>query len=239
MPHEPASASFHETRVIRSKKRRKTVAARVEDGILTVYLPARMSEAEAQGWVERMAERFLGKAKNDALDAQNDLERRARRLNRLYFDGKLTWNSLIYVTNQTSKYGSCSPGSRRIRISHRVASMPAFVLEYIIVHELAHLIEPNHGRRFWRLVQRYPMAERAIGYLMGVGLVSAQERVVEPSLFIPPDDEIDLDAPRASLLPRFVLPPPDASADDIESDCDDDEILDPFDDPALLGGMSS
>lgn len=238
MPASSASAVFHETQIIRSKKRRKTVAARVDDGVLYVYLPARMSEAEAQGWVERMAERFVGKAKNDAIDAQNDLERRARRLNRRHFEGKLTWSSLTYVTNQTSKYGSCSPGSRRIRISHRMASMPAFVLDYIIVHELAHLIEANHGRRFWRLVQRYPLAERAIGYLMGMGLVPAQERVEEPSLFVPPEDEGGADRVRATPPLRFVSPPHEA-ADDIEPDGCDDALFDPFDDPALLGGMSS
>ena len=197
---EAGAQAFRTTRIIRSKKRRKTVAARVEDGVLIVYLPARMSEEEGRAWVDRMAARFRGRAERDADAAQADLKRRAARLNRKYFEGRLEYASIVYVTNQTSKYGSCSPGSRRIRISHRMASAPPFVLDYIIVHELAHLIEANHGRRFWKLVHRYPLAERAIGYLMALGLVPAQERAVEPSLFIPPDAHDALDEPEELSL---------------------------------------
>jgi predicted metal-dependent hydrolase len=176
------------TQVIRSSRRRKTISARIEDGVLKVFLPARFSEAEAQRWVERMHSRLTRRMTRDSLNQARDLERRAQRLNQAYFEGRLQYASITYVTNQQSKYGSCSPGSRRIRISHKLAAMPGFVLDYVIVHELAHLLEPNHGRRFWRLVARFPHSERAIGFLMGTGLVPAQERVLEePSLFVPPD----------------------------------------------------
>lgn len=176
------------TEVIRSARRRKTIAARVVDGVLTVYVPERISEAEEKRWVERMTRRLSGRMERESLNATQDLQRRADRLNRTYFGGELAYTSITYVTNQDTKYGSCSPGSRRIRISHKLSQMPGFVLDYVIVHELAHLLEPNHGRRFWRLVQRYPQAERAIGFLMGVGMVAAQDRVLEqPSLFIPSD----------------------------------------------------
>ncbi|MBM3461555.1 MAG: M48 family metallopeptidase, partial [Armatimonadetes bacterium] len=122
-----------------------------------------------------------------SLNESNGLERRAQRLNQQYFGGALQYASISYVSNQNSRWGSCSPGSRRIRLSHRLANMPAFVLDYVIVHELAHLVEPNHSRRFWKLVNRYPHAERAIGFLMGVGLVPAQQRAIEePSLFVSP-----------------------------------------------------
>lgn len=193
MNDEFVEQTFRSTRVIRSSRRRKTVAARVQDGVLTIYLPARISEEEARNWVERMTRRMTQRVQRETLNDDADLQRRAARLNRKYFDGELRYSSIVYVTNQTSKYGSCSPGSRRIRISHRMASMPSFVLDYIIVHELAHLLEANHGRRFWKLVRRYPHAERAIGYLMGVGLVPAQQRTSEPSLFIPPLEEDDFE----------------------------------------------
>lgn len=185
--------AIERTEVIRSARRRKTISARVENGVLTILLPARISDAEAQRWVERMTRRMTRRMERDHLNASHDLERRAARLNRELFGGALAYSSICYVTNQQSKYGSCSPGSRRIRISHKLATMPPWVLDYVIVHELAHLLEPNHGRRFWRLVARYAQAERAIGFLMGVGLVPAQERAVEPSLWIPPEAPVAIE----------------------------------------------
>jgi len=64
------------------------------------------------------------------------------------FDGKLRWSELRYVTNQNHRFGSCTPGKGSIRISHRVATIPAWVRDYVLVHEMAHLVEPNHGPRF-------------------------------------------------------------------------------------------
>ena len=96
----------------------------------------------------------------------------AERINRKYFDGALTWQSIRYVSNMQRRYGSCTPGKGTIRISDRLLNMPKWVLEYVLVHELAHLVEANHGKRFWALVNRYPRAERARGYLMAVGMES-------------------------------------------------------------------
>jgi predicted metal-dependent hydrolase len=94
----------------------------------------------------------------------------AQRLNGQYFDGRLRWSSIAWSAQQEKRYGSCTPADRTIRISYRLASMPRFVQEYVVMHELAHLLEANHGPRFWRLVNRYPRTERARGYLMAVGL---------------------------------------------------------------------
>jgi predicted metal-dependent hydrolase len=99
-----------------------------------------------------------------------DLRRRASDLNRRYFDGKLKPREIKWVTNQRHRYGSCTPSTATIRISDRVASMPLWVLDYVLVHELAHLVEANHSARFWKLVARYPLTERARGYLIAVGL---------------------------------------------------------------------
>ena len=96
-------------------------------------------------------------------------------MNRRYFGGKLTWQSIRYVTNQNKRFGSCTPSHGTIRISHRVSEMPAWVRDYVLVHELAHLVEPNHSRAFWDLVNRYPKTERARGYLIAIGMATDED----------------------------------------------------------------
>jgi predicted metal-dependent hydrolase len=72
------------------------------------------------------------------------------------------------VENQNRRWGSCTPADRTIRLSGRLRGMPEFVVDYVLVHELAHLLEPSHNARFWSLVHAYPRAERALGFLEGV-----------------------------------------------------------------------
>jgi len=159
-----------EVEVRRSDRRHRTVSARLRDGKLVVYLPARMSRAEEERWVRTMLKRFEARSLRTRLNSDGDLQRRAKELNRLYFGGKLEWSSLEYVTNQNSRYGSCSPADATIRISSVLAEMPSWVRDYVLVHELAHLEEANHSKDFWALVNRYPLTERARGYLIAKGV---------------------------------------------------------------------
>jgi predicted metal-dependent hydrolase len=163
-----------EIEIIRSKKRQKTVSARVVGDVFVVQAPARMSDSELQPIIEKLQQRWQRRRAKGSLDDQA-LHRRAQELNRQYFAGKLKWKSIRWVTNQNSRMGSCTPTEQTLRISHRLATMPAFVRDYVIVHELAHLLEANHGPKFWRLVNRYPKTERARGYLMAVGMEELEE----------------------------------------------------------------
>ena len=129
-----------------------------------------MSKAEEAEWVEKMAARFEARERRRRLNSDGDLQRRARELNREYFDGRLKWSSFTYVTNQSTRFGSCSPADKTIRISSALAEMPSFVRDYVIIHELAHLEVPNHSPEFWALVNGYPLTERARGYLMAKGM---------------------------------------------------------------------
>jgi predicted metal-dependent hydrolase len=156
--------------VVRSPRRRKTITAERRGNRLVVRLPAGLTRSEERSWVERMVADVERRERARRLNSGRALERAADRLNRRYFDGRLRWRSIRYVTNQRDRYGSCTPSDRTIRISGRIASMPSFVRDYVVVHELAHLLIPDHSARYWRLVNRYPMAERARGYLMAVGM---------------------------------------------------------------------
>ena len=161
-------------KIIRSKKRKKTISAREIGGQFVVQAPAAMSEAELQPIIDKLLRRWQRRQVKSNLD-DNALQRRAQELNRQHFQGKLKWNSIKWVTNQNQRFGSCTPANGAIRLSHRLAAMPAFVRDYVIVHELAHLLEANHGPKFWKLVNRYPKTERARGYLMAVGLEELEE----------------------------------------------------------------
>ena len=161
-------------KIIRSKKRKKTVSARMVDGEFVVQAPANMSDAELQPIIEKLQTRLQRRQAKETLD-DKALHRRAQELNRQYFGGKLKWRSIKWVTNQNSRFGSCTPTNGTIRLSHRLATMPTFVRDYVIVHELAHLLEANHSPKFWKLANRYPRTERARGYLMAVGLETLEE----------------------------------------------------------------
>jgi hypothetical protein len=128
-----------------------------------------MSRTEERTWVHKMVSRLTEQERLQRLNAKRNLERTAQRLNRDYFDGKLAWNELRYVGNQRDRYGSCTPEDGAIRISDRVAGWPSWVRDYIVMHELAHLLVPSHSARFWRLVERYPLIERARGFLIAKG----------------------------------------------------------------------
>ena len=162
--------------IIRSKRRRKTVEAKVQNGALVIRAPAAMSNADLAPVIEKLQRRLARRATPVPDD---ELNRLAEQLNQQYFAGTLTWQSIRFVTNQNSRFGSCNPIDGTIRISHRLARMRSWVLKYVLVHELAHLLEANHGPHFWELVNQYPLTERARGYLMAAGLEEVEGELLE------------------------------------------------------------
>lgn len=109
----------------------------------------------------------IGRQLARARPTEGQLELRARQLNHRYFGGRLRWHSIAFA-DQARRWGSCTFTAGVIRISARASGLPPWVLDYILVHELAHLERAEHGPRFWELVNRYPLAERARGYLMAL-----------------------------------------------------------------------
>ena len=146
--------------VLRSARRRRTVGAQLVGGVLTVTVPSWMSRREEAEWVEKMAAGFRRRASTERFD----LPARARTLAGRYDLPRPT--AIRWADNMTSRWGSCSPHSGEIRLSTRLAPFPDWVIDYVIVHELAHLSIGGHGPEFWELTHRYPRTERAIGYLI-------------------------------------------------------------------------
>lgn len=153
--------------VVRSTRRKRTVGAQMRGDVLRVSVPSWMSRSEEEKWVETMTRRFR-RAQDRALDlGRIDLQRRARDLARRHDLPQPT--EVRWGGDMTTRWGSCTPATGTIRISDRLARMPGWVLDYVLVHELAHLAVPGHSPAFWRLVHRYPKSERAIGYLIAQG----------------------------------------------------------------------
>jgi predicted metal-dependent hydrolase len=153
-----------EVEVIRSARRRKTVEARQVGSRLRISIPATMTGAEEARWIEEMTRRFERRSQVEPID----LVERAERLACQY--GLPTPTSIRWADNQHTRWGSCTTATGAVRISTALASFPHWVLDYVIVHELAHLVEPSHRPTFWALVARYPHAERARGYLIAKGV---------------------------------------------------------------------
>jgi predicted metal-dependent hydrolase len=156
-----------EVEVVRSARRRRTVSARREGDRIVVSVPARLTRAEESRWVALMVQRVLaGERKGRPRDAQ--LMTRAGELSDRYLDGRAEPASVRWVDNQVQRWGSCTPADRTIRLSRRLQGMPDYVIDYVLLHELAHLLVPGHGKAFWAQLAGYERLERARGYLEGV-----------------------------------------------------------------------
>ena len=148
--------------VIRSERRKRTIQASLRDGRIRVMVPAGLEPDEEARVVAALADRVRRKATAAAVDLTERAHRLAARYS-LAVPVEILWSE-----RQMRRWGSCTPGDGRIRISSRLASMPGWVLDAVIVHELAHLEVAGHGSDFKALMGRYELAERAKGYLMAV-----------------------------------------------------------------------
>ncbi len=155
--------------VRRSTRRRRTVSAYRDGDRTVVLLPARLTAAEEDQWVETMLTRLARQEAGRAAPVSDaDLEARATALSQRFLGGLARPLTVRWVTNQQNRWGSCTPADRAIRLSHRLRTLPDWVVDYVLVHELAHLVVDDHSKEFWALVERYPLTERARGFLLGV-----------------------------------------------------------------------
>ena len=168
--------------VRRSRRRTRTVSAYRRDGTVVVMIPDRFTRAQEAEWVATMLRRLERSDRRGRRSSDEQLVRRAGELARTHLDGQVAASSVRWVDNMTTRWASCTTTTGQIRLSERLRPMPSWVVDYVLLHELAHLIEPNHSPAFWRWVDRYDRAERAKGYLEGVSHGA--------SLDLDPDDDL-------------------------------------------------
>lgn len=174
--------------VRRSRKRRRTVSAYRENGRTIVLIPARFTKAEEQQWVATMLDK-LAKGDKRRRPSDGQLQTRAAELSQRHLGGIAKPTGIRWVGNQNSRWGSCTPADGTIRISARLKGMPGYVLDYVILHELAHLLAPGHGPDFWALLKGYPRLERARGYLEGVASAAGLD-LTDVEDEVPADDPV-------------------------------------------------
>lgn len=149
--------------LVRSAKRRRSVGARLVGDVLTVTVPSWMSADERTHWIGEMSRRFARKMSTDRIDLADRATVLAHR------HGLREPATIRWADDMNMRWGSCTPVTGAIRISSRISAFPDWVIDYVVVHELAHLHVGGHQADFWALVRRYPKSERAIGYLIAKG----------------------------------------------------------------------
>ncbi len=168
--------------VRRSKRRTRTVTAYREGDTLVVLIPARLSKAEEAHWVAEMQRKLLKgetRRKPPAKASDDALLRRCAELSTRYLHDRAVPTSVRWVPPMRTRWASCTPADGSIRVSEHLRSVPGWVLDYVLVHELAHLLVAEHNTRFWTLVREYPRTDRAMGYLEGLSAAAGLGVVAE------------------------------------------------------------
>lgn len=161
----------------RSARRKKTVSAHWSGGAVVLQVPARMSAREVKRWERELVPKLVAKrdqarSARAQRSADTHLEDRAQDLSRRHLNGAANPSSIAWSSRQNTRWGSATPATGTIRISHRLASAPTWVLDAVIFHELCHLLEANHGPAFRSLEQRYPRMAEAQAFLDGAAWAS-------------------------------------------------------------------
>jgi predicted metal-dependent hydrolase len=150
----------------RSARRRRSASAAARGDVVVVRLPAGLPGDEEERMIARLVDKVVRRVHRDRAGGDAALTRRAHGLADRYLDG-VRPTAVRWSSRMSRQHGSCTPSTGEIRIGDHLAAMPDYVLDAVLVHELAHLVEPGHGPAFQALADRYPLRERARGYLEG------------------------------------------------------------------------
>lgn len=171
--------------VRRSDRRRRTVSAFREAGQTVIVVPARMSNADARRHAIELTAR-LQRKQAGPVSSDGKLANRAGYLRgRFLPPGAPAPSSVRWSSAQQHRWGSCSSAEGSIRISDRMRPMPGYVLDYVLLHELAHLLVSDHGPSFESLLAPYPELGRARAFLDGVAFAGQNLAPADRESFCP------------------------------------------------------
>jgi predicted metal-dependent hydrolase len=169
-PPAPLTAEQLVLEVQVNRRLRRTYRWRITGDRLIVERPAQSSDRDLRATLDVIRDRATAYLRRQTAHTDAALLARARRLLARYFPERPTLRAVSWSARQHKRHGSCTSGTGAIRLSATLQRYPAWVLDYVLVHELAHLLHPDHSAAFWAVVNRYPLAERARGFLLACDL---------------------------------------------------------------------
>jgi len=164
--------------VIRDGRLRTRIHWEWNGNHVRIRAPRRITKHQLDKQVADIVEEVKRRRAQVRIRADSDLEAMARHINRTYFGGEISWHTVRWVSNMRKRLGSCTVGGPTdgdIRISDQIKGWPDWVIGYVVAHELTHRKYPNHSKEFWAFVNRFPKAERARGFLLGVAFQLGQD----------------------------------------------------------------
>lgn len=154
-----------------SERRRKTVAAYWEGPRIVVVVPKRLAKRDRQAYADELAAKLIAN-RNKTRPTDAELHERANYLSRTFLGGQAVPTAVQWSTRQMHRWGSCTATDGTIRVSARLQGAPQFVIDAVLVHELAHLLHSDHSPAFYELANKFPRQRDAELFLKGMTFAS-------------------------------------------------------------------
>ena len=178
--HEELLSRLPEFRVIRSSRRKRTLHAFRQNGVIEIHIPDRLSRRQEFDVIPEMIDLVL-KRENRLRKSDGALFEMCDQLLAEFLPEfnerpiSVTWRVM------RERWGSCTTVDKTIRISERLNNAPDYALRYVLFHELIHLRIAGHGDDFQEFLDRYPDKVRAEAFLEGyeAGSVGSPDEILE------------------------------------------------------------